>query len=241
MDKRRLTILRALAPPQRWRQLRQQWRRLSRPSWPVVFHRTAPLSDEWGLDRGTPIDRYFIEQFLAAHQADIRGRVLEVKDDGYARRFGREVESCDVLDIDLANTRATIRADLAAASAIEPDQFDCFILTQTLQYIYDLHAALSHTRRILRPGGVLLATVPAIVRIDSSLADTDYWRFTVPSCKAVFGAFFGTDSCAVRAYGNLIVAVAFLRGAAIEELSISSLERQDNRFPVVITVRAVKA
>ena len=41
---------------------------------------TKPVSDHWGWDRGTPVDRYYIEQFLAEHAADVRGRVLEVKD-----------------------------------------------------------------------------------------------------------------------------------------------------------------
>ena len=33
-----------------------------------------------GRDRGTPIDRHYIERFLDEHRADIRGRVLEVRD-----------------------------------------------------------------------------------------------------------------------------------------------------------------
>jgi SAM-dependent methyltransferase len=207
----------------------------------MMLHRTVPLSDEWGIDRGTPIDRHFIEAFLAANRQDIRGRVLEVKDGTYTQQFGSAVVSCDVLDIDPSNPHATICADLAKASAIPADQFDCFILTQTLQYIYDVRAALTHAQRILRPGGVLLATVPAVVRIDSALAHTDYWRFTVPSCKAMFGSVFGAERSSVSAYGNFVTAMAFLRGAAAEELSVRSFDEQDDRFPVVIAARSVKS
>src|SRR5439155_7442216 len=60
---------------------------------------TAPLSPRWGRDRGTPLDRYYIERFLASHQNDIRGRVLEVREPMYTERFGgSRVTASDVVD-----------------------------------------------------------------------------------------------------------------------------------------------
>src|SRR5215216_119227 len=50
--------------------------------------RPRPISEQWGYDRGTPVDRWYIERFLQEHRADITGRVLEVKDSGYTDRFG---------------------------------------------------------------------------------------------------------------------------------------------------------
>ena len=44
-------------------------------------------------------------------------------------------------------------------------RFDCAIVTQTLQFVYDVRAALATLHRILAPGGVLLATVPGITKI----------------------------------------------------------------------------
>src|SRR5215218_5304989 len=96
----------------RWR---QRLERLRRPAWLGTIRRTTPLSDHWGRDRGTPIDRYYIERFLAAERSTIRGRVLEVLNAEYTERFGTGVERSDVLDIDSSNTTATIVADLAAA------------------------------------------------------------------------------------------------------------------------------
>src|SRR3954466_14293166 len=51
---------------------------------------SVPLSTEFGFDRGTPIDRYYIEAFLAANAGDVRGRVLEIGDDSYSRQFGAD-------------------------------------------------------------------------------------------------------------------------------------------------------
>ena len=227
-------------PLQQRQHLRQRLMRLARPAWLGTIRRTTPLSNVWGHDRGTPVDRYYIERFLEEHRGDIRGRVLEVKDSGYTDRYGIGVKHRDVLDIDPTNPLATIVTDLGAADSIPSNTYDCFILTQTLQFIYDLHAALTHAWRILRPDGVLLTTVPVIIRVQRSLKTTDYWRFTVASCSALFAEVFGGDQVTIRSYGNVLTAIAFLTGMAYQELSHRELETYDEYFPVIVAVRAVK-
>ncbi len=216
--------------------LKRSLRRL--PVWLATLHRTTPLSDEWGHDRGTPVDRYYIERFLEEHRRDIHGHVLELEDSGYTDEYGIGVDRRDVLDINPANPQATIIADLAAAHAIPSNQFDCLILTQTLQYIYDTRAAVAHAHRILHPGGVLLATVPAVSRVDPLLVD--YWRFTAASCSALFGEVFGAKHVTVRSYGNVLTAMASLTGMAYEEMSRRELDANDEYFPLIVAVRAVK-
>jgi SAM-dependent methyltransferase len=207
-----------------------------------VLRRTKPLSDHWGADRGTPIDRYYIERFLGAHQGDIRGRVLEVKDSRYSQRFGADVSRIDVLDVDPGNADATIVSDLTSANAVASDMFDCFVCTQTLQFIYDVQAALRESHRLLRPGGVLLATVPAVSKIDRHASvDGDFWRFTAGSCRRLFADVFNEGTVEVHAYGNVLAAIGFLTGLAREELTGAELDLEDELFPVLIGVRAVKA
>lgn len=211
---------------------------------PIRFgslRRTTPLSGDWGFDRGLPVDRYYIEAFLERNRADIRGRVLEVKDSAYTDRFGGSVVQRDVLDILPTNPHATIVADLARADAVPSNAFDCFILTQTLQLIYDVPAAIGHAHRILRSGGVLLVSVPSVSRIVPERdAVADYWRFTRASCTRLFGAIFGEAQIQVLSHGNVLPAVAFLMGLASEELRPRELDAHDPDFPLVITVRAVK-
>jgi SAM-dependent methyltransferase len=223
--------------PLRWRKRAQ---RLRRPAWLGTIRRTTPLSDHYGRDRGTPIDRFYIEQFLAAERAAIRGRVLEVLNRDYTERFGTAVESSDVLDVDPANPDATIVADLAAADTVPTSSFDCFILTQTLQYVYDVEAAVANAHRVLRPGGTLLCTVPVVSRVDRLELESEYWRLTAAACSRLFGDVFAPSNVAVRGRGNVLAAVAFLVGMAAEELSPRELERDDPFFPVVVTVRATK-
>lgn len=45
------------------------------------FGNFRPLSASYGFDRGTPVDRLYIEEFLKLHSDDVRGRVLEIGDD----------------------------------------------------------------------------------------------------------------------------------------------------------------
>jgi SAM-dependent methyltransferase len=216
-------------------------RRLQHPAFLGTIRRTTPLSDHWGRDRGTPVDRYYIEDFLAAARNTIRGHVLEVLNADYTGRFGAAVERIDVLDIDPANTAATIVADLANADNIPSETFDCFILTQTLQYIYDIRSAVTHAHRILRPGGTLLCTVPTVSRIARRELESEYWRLTAAACSRLFGEVFTGGVVDVRARGNVLSALAFLVGMAREELSSRELDLDDPFFPVIVTVQARKA
>jgi SAM-dependent methyltransferase len=231
-----------IGPSGRARSNRQRLlRRMTRPAWLGTLRRTTPLSNYWGYDRGTPIDRYYIENFLDECRSDIHGCVLEVKNSDYTQHFGTNVERSDVVDIDPVNPRATIVADLAAADCIPADTFACVILTQTLQYIYHPQAAIAQIYRILRPGGVLLMTVPGIIKMDPNFVGTDYWRFTVDSCTALVSEAFGAEAITVRTYGNVLSAIAFLTGLAHEELSQHELDSLDPAYQVVIAVRAVKS
>jgi SAM-dependent methyltransferase len=214
------------------------------------LRRLRPISRHWGFDRGQPIDRYYIEQFLSTHRSDVRGHVLEIAGDTYARKFGggdgeqqvSRVEKVDVLHVTKDNPRASIVADLTCADHIPSNTFDCIILTQTLHLIYDLRAALKHLYRILKPDGVLLVTVPGISQISSYDIKRwgDCWRFTTCSVRRLFEEFFLPENVSVKAYGNVLAAVAFLHGLAVEELKTDELEYNDPEYELVITVRAVK-
>ena len=203
---------------------------------------TAPLSSEWGFDRGTPIDRYYIERFLGEHAADIRGRVLEVKNADYTQRFGRSVTHSEVLDISKGNPLATLVADLSQPDQFPEGRFDCFVLTQTMQFIYESGAVVDSAYRLLAPGGVLLVTVPSISRIAPRYGPTtEFWRFTAASCTRLFGDVFGAANVEVRTHGNVLAASAFLYGATVEEIPREKLDVQDPFFPLIVTVRATRA
>jgi len=201
------------------------------------MRRTTPLSAHWGFDRGTPVDRFFIERFLERHSGDVTGRVLEVGDDRYTRRYGHDVTVSDVLDVD-TRPGVTVVGDLGAPETLPDGQYDCLILTQTLQYIFDPEAGVASVARLLAPGGVVLATVPTLGRMDETGGvERDFWRFTPTSAQRLFEGAFG-DRLEVEAHGNVLLASAFLFGLAAEELKERELVENDPLFPLIVTIRA---
>lgn len=201
---------------------------------------SRPLSENWGYDRGTPIDRYYIEAFLARNAADVKGDVLEVQEDDYSRRFGgAKVKRQDILNIDATNPAATIIGDLADPETLPTGHFDCIILTQTLHLVFDVAKAIANVRRALRPGGVALITVPGITPVSSGLGYSWYWSLTEQAVRRLLEAHFDPAKVTVETHGNLLAATAFLHSAAVEEVSRRKLDLFDPAYPVVVTARAV--
>jgi SAM-dependent methyltransferase len=217
-------------------------RRRRRPPRLGDLRRVTPIDPNWGFERGTPIDRVYVEQFVSANAADIRGRVLEIAAPDYTTRFGRGVERVDILMATEGNTQATIVGDLTDAPQIPSDAFDCAIVTQTLQFVYDIRAALATLQRILAPGGVLLATVPGITKI-SPPEDEEYgewWHFTARSAQRLAEEAFGAGNVEARSYGNVLSATGFLYGLAASDLKAEELAAHDRLYEVIVGLRAVK-
>jgi SAM-dependent methyltransferase len=207
------------------------------------LRRVEPLGRDFGTDRGQALDRHYIEGFLQSHATDVRGRVLEVGDDGYTRRFGgQRVTQSDVLHVDRSNPRATLVADLADAPGIPDASFDCIILTQVLHLIYEPRKAVATVQRILKPGGVLLLTTPGITQVPHGTvwAHTWYWAFTELAILRMLEEAFGAGRVAVDSSGNVLSAAAMLYGMAAEDLATDELDAHDPDYPVIVTARAQK-
>lgn len=203
----------------------------------------GPVSRSFGEDRGTPVDRYYIEQFLARQAHLITGTVLEIADDKYCRRFGRNVSRYEVLHISRDNPKATMVGDLTRPDSLPANAVDCFVCTQTFNFIYDFGTATQGAYRLLKPGGYLLATVAGISQISRYDMDRwgDYWRFTTLSAQKTFASVFGEGAVTVDYFGNCLAAVSLLRGLAAEELPQEAMETKDPDYEVIITVVARKA
>jgi SAM-dependent methyltransferase len=206
------------------------------------FGTPRPISQDFGWDRGTPVDRYYITRFLAASAQEIAGRVLEIGDDEYSRTFGgSKITHQDVLHLDPANPKATLTGDLTRPSVLPRDTFDCIILTQTLQLIFHLDQAIANLHGALKSGGVLLLTVPGMSQVDRGEWGGNWcWSFTDASIRQLFGPRFGIDRMTIQSFGNVFAATTFLQGLALEEINQSNLEQHDPAYPVIVTLRARK-
>jgi SAM-dependent methyltransferase len=220
------------------------------------LRRIAPLDRDFGAGRGKPIDRYYIERFLALQagsegyvRGDIQGRILEIGGSNYgptyAERFAAREESTqiDILDLDPSNRRANLHGDLTKPAGLPAARYDCIICTQVIHIIYDVHLAMRGLHQMLRPGGVLLLSTSGISQICHPDADLwgDFWRFTSLSLRRLAEEVFPPENVTVASYGNVLTASAFLYGASVRDVKQWELDSHDPDYQLTVTLRAVKA
>jgi SAM-dependent methyltransferase len=200
-----------------------------------------PFSRSFGLDHGTPIDRVHIEAFLERHRADVRGAVLEILEPVYTERFGAGVTRSEVLDAAADAPRATIRGNLETGENLPAGAFDCFICTQTFSYTLDVQAAVRNAARVLKPGGVLLCSVPGISQQRAAGAKEqefpDLYRFTSHALRRLLEAEFAEVE--VEAFGDVRSAAQFLYGIPAERAGAPAAHDPD--YELVLCARARSA
>ena len=129
----------------------------------------------------------------------------------------------------------TIVADLQHAPDVPDAGFDCIICTQTLQYLPSPNVGVATLARLLKPGGTLLLSVPALSPIDDEY-DTDWlWMFTAPGLRAILDDGFAGADVTITGHGNLALTRRFLDGTVTSEVPPRLLTAADPRYPIVIT------
>lgn len=201
-----------------------------------------PVSNQFGFDRGNPVDRYYIDKFLEKQSNWIRGTVIEIAENTYTKRFGGENVG-KALTLHVNKDRGDdIIGDLVTGDGIPENIADCFIMTQTLPFIYDIHSAVKNTMKLIKPGGCILCTVPGITQI--SRYDMDrwghFWSFTDLSLRKLFEEIVPAANITINSYGNVKSATSFLYGLAAEDLSKKDLDYRDNDYQVIITAIVIK-
>ena len=229
-------------PLKRLRGLARGLKRATDPAPHALAQHETPVSRVFGLDRGMPIDRHYIEAFLREHEPLIRGRTLEVGERLYTARLGR-VETAEVLLTAADGQADAVVGDLSDPASLPERRVDCFVCTQTLNFVFDVRAAVESAHRVLKPGGVLLLTVAGISQISRYDMDRwgDYWRFTTASLEKLLAPVFH-GGVEVQSRGNVMAATAFLHGLAVEDLpDRARLDAHDPDYQVIVTAVARRA
>jgi len=166
--------------------------------------------------------------------------------DPISRDWGDDrVSQIDILEYrEGEHPRGTFVGDLTDAPHLPSDAFDCVILTQTLQLIYDLSAAIGTVHRILKSGGVVLVTLPGITPVNrqdsESWGNHWCWSFTSLSARRLFEEHFSPAAIEVETFGNVLAAASFLFGLGRDELTHRELDHRDPDYEMLITLRARK-
>lgn len=197
---------------------------------------TEPASRKFGMDRGTPIDRYYIGKYINDNKELIRGVCLEIGDNRYTKKYKTNVVKSDVLDVVVSNKMANIIADLRNAKSVKSSTYDCIILTQVLGMIDDCDSAIAECYRMLKPGGSLIITSSSVSpEIDYELS---LWRFTVKSMEYLLMKKF--SKVTVQGFGNAYVGQAMWLGMVQEDIDKKYLDRYDKQFQCLIGAIAIK-
>jgi SAM-dependent methyltransferase len=213
----------------------------------LQLRRLRPFAN--GQQRGEAIVRRYWERFLEAHRSDIRGKCLEIGSQVTIRRLGGPaVTQAAAIDIAPHSSEITVVADLSRADQIAGDDFDCLINPFTMHLIYDVEAALYHSLRVLKPGGVLLVNFPCVDFYFSRGLDMGtgrplfmFWWFTPIQVENLLRhAGLGSADYQMQIDGNLFARVAYQMNMPAEELSPEELNHVDEGHPLLISVRAVK-
>lgn len=197
----------------------------------------VPIDDTYGINRGMPVDRYYIESFLKENEQFIQGRILEIGDRRYTNLFGNNIIESKVLHVEYEDSsKGIIKANLETGEGIIEESVDCFICTQTLQFIYDTRKAVKNILKLLKPGGIALITVSGISQMIryERIKYGHFWSFTDMSLRRVFEEAGGIENIDIRVYGNVKTAMSFLYGISIEELRKEDLNYLDKDYQVII-------
>ena len=202
----------------------------------------VPFSRRWGAERGKPIDRYYIEEFLGEHKDLIHGKVMEIADNVYTGKYGGgNVKESVVLHVD-GWGRNAVKGNLETGEGIYGDWIDTLIFTQTLMFIYDTKKTVQNIYRMLKPGGTALVTVAGISQISRYEADNwgDFYSFHEDAVKKIFGEVFGAENIQVECFGNVKTAISLLYGLCCEDLTEEDFAYRDMDYQVIIGIVARK-
>jgi len=227
------TRARRLAGPGITAKVRCLMRGYGLPRWGNL-RRTTPFSSSYGFERGTPVDRYYLHGFLSAHRDRITGAVLEVQTASYTERYGHDLTRSDTFDI-VPQFEPTYVCDFAHCGDVIPDRaYDCLLLPNTLPHFRELDLALAQARRVVRPGGTILASAAGLLPLTGDVAD--YWRLSPDGWRERLAGAWPGAAIEIAGHGNCLSAVAAQLGLALEELTQAELDVQDPRYPVLTTI-----
>lgn len=221
-----------------WREfLRDSYRRTYPLVNAVAQMGQEPVSRQFGTERGTPVDRYYIEKFLEEHKHMVKGEVLEIEDNTYSIKYGEErLTRSIVMDVENNSEDITFNGNLETGDGIQDELADCFILTQTLMYLFDLKSAAHNIGRLLKRGGTALVTCSGISQNSRRCMD-DYgccFNFNVDALQKMFSREPGLEVVEAGSYGNVKTVMAHIGGLCREDLDIGDFSVNDKYYPLIV-------
>lgn len=196
-----------------------------------------PFCRNFGTDRGGSLSRYYVDRFIRKYSDRIEGRVLEFGDNHYQDFFqSSQILSYEVFDVK-AGSGVTLVGDIQDCPNIATASFDAVICTQVLEHVFQPVKGLDEIYRILKPGGILLLSLPFYGA--AHLIPNDYWRFTPFTFKKLLDKYPFRE-LNIDFEGNLCISIMYLLGLGISDTHQTMLDKQSHHDPLELTCFARK-
>lgn len=107
-----------------------------------------------------------------------KGKLIDVGcgDMPYRKMLLKLVDKYESIDRERRVPEVDYEGDIQDMSILPDDAYDTAICLEVLEHVPDTGAALSELRRIIKPGGILIISVPHISRLHEE--PYDFYRFT---------------------------------------------------------------
>ncbi|MFE9450257.1 class I SAM-dependent methyltransferase [Streptomyces sp. NPDC006739] len=200
------------------------------------LRRLIPICPAFGMSRGTPIDRYYLDQFIAEIRDSVQGDVVEIggldsNKDAYGFTRASEYRGLDIR----AAPGVALVGDVADLGIIPAGSLDTILAFNVLEHTARPWQVVDNMWQWLRPGGTACCMVPSAQRLHS--APEDYWRPLPTALREMFSAW---SEQTVHQYGNPLSVIASLMGIAAEELDALELSTYHPDYPVATCIVARK-
>ena len=180
------------------------------------------VANDFGFNRGSPVDRFYIDKFFAKNSQIVTGKCLEFGDTSYIVKYGKLVSKkvtfnyCDVSSM----AGDELMGDISNIDSLPSGLFDCILCVNVLNFIYDTPSALLGLKKLLNSSGRIILTVAGpsahISRYDMDRWG-DYWRMTDKALmNLVQDAGFHVEKS--ETFGNPYSCSAQLNGLSVEDL-----------------------
>ena len=194
----------------------------------------VPFKKDFGLERGTSIDRVLIERFINENRSLIRGDCIEIAENTYTMKYGANIKRARIMHVD--GGEGVIKGNLVTGEGIESNSTDCAIITQTLMFLNDVTNVAESIYTLLRNGGNAIITVSGISQI--SRFDADRWghfcSFYPDGLRALFREKFGEKNVKIQSFGNVKLCMGFLYGMCAEDFSEKDFDYCDCDYPLIV-------
>ena len=200
------------------------------------FGRLWPFSHRFGFDRGGPVDRYYLGQFVRSIRPVVRGRCLEIGGSLKNNWFYRfDVDEFRTLELKQSNIADDLVGDAADQGVLDPAAWDSILAFHVLEHCPNPFAVVTNMCAWLRPNGHACIVVPCAQRVHNYPGD--YWRFMPDGLRVLFRDFSEVN---ISTYGNPLTVVSSYLGLSHTELVAEDMDAVHPDYPVLACVVARK-